>query len=338
MKVIVLIYISDISNIEEFISIIKEKSFLARILCRIIKSKKLKNIIKKIVYKIYLRKKFYYIKEDTILMYGIKVNLINIIYNKRNLDKLILELSKKNVKNIVLSKKLKENKELINKLREKNIRVIDGRILYEVLIESMVDYIFKVQNANIHDSQITFLIKQNTKQRENTIEELTKKFKITNIVSDNKSKFTSLRNRLKLDYGIILNVVENAVNVVKNSDIIINYDTEEIKDLAFKKGSIIINIDSKEKIDSNYFSGINIRDYEIYIPDENRDFYKKYQNKFDISNIYESICVYEGLTMNEIKKKSIFDNLSIKYFIGNYGKISGRELINIIVNKYYEKA
>ena len=101
----------------------------------------------------------------------------------------------------------------------------------------------------------------------------------------------------------------------------------------FKKNVILLNIDTKEKIKSNLFSGINIRDYEIYIPKKETKFYKKYENKFYISDMYESICIYESLSMKEIESRVLSDKIELRYFVGNSGKIKGLEIKNTNAKK-----
>lgn len=326
-------YICEIKNDEELLKYIKNNIFI-NIIRKIIKYNIARDIILKLLNVIYSNKIIYCKDEECVVSYGFKVNLIFLIYNKKNLEHLKKKLIEQKVKHVVLSKELKENIELKKTLKSIDIDIIDGRILYEVLIEDMIKYIFKITGLKMEESEISILINKLTYEREKIINYLAKRFKIVSIVTENKNKFENLKSKIKIQYGNILNVIESLNMGIKRADVIINYDIEKIGDITNLRDNIVVfNIDTKERINSNYFSGINIRDYEIYIPEIEKIFYKKYEDKFYISDMYESICVCENLTMSEISNKAHRDKIKIRYFIGNNGKIKGMELKNINAKK-----
>ena len=214
-------YICDIQNEKELYKYLHKNKFLI-LIERIVKNRKLKAIILKVIYKFYSNKIIYYKDEENLLNYGIKVNLMFLIYNRKNFSRLLKIIERENMKNVVLSKNLKEDVELVNELKNRKISIIDGRILYEALIKNMIEYIFKIKGNRIQESEITFLITKNTIERQNIIDYFAQKFKITNIVTDNKLKFEELKNNLRVRYGIILNVSENLNFGVKNADMVVN--------------------------------------------------------------------------------------------------------------------
>ena len=262
--------------------------------------------------------------------------LINIIKIKKEknknlkLNKIIKIIKKYNFKNVILSNNLYNDDKIKDILINNKINIIDGKTLYEALLFKIVEKISIMQKTKIEKYELSILIKEKNEIRVSNIIKLAKKCKILNIITNNIKQFEKLEKYLKNKYGIILNVTTNTDKSLLNSNIIINLDYlfDEFSNINLPRKTIILNIKNNIKIYSNFFEGINITDYLIYLPEK----YNKIVNLIENINpvfLYEAVIIEENLIQSELERKINFDKIDIKYFLGNNGKIRGREFLKV---------
>ena len=261
------------------------------------------------------------------------ISKINIRREKnRNLRILrnIKKIKKYNFKNVILSNNLFNNDKLKKVFINNNINIIEGKFLYESLLYKSIEYISNIQRMDMEKYEISILIKYKNNIRISGIIELAKKCKIINLITDNIRQFDRLEKELKKEYGIILNVTTNKEKSLLNSNIIINLDflLDEFSQCAMPRKAIIFNIRNNLKIYSNFFEGINITDYLIYLPQKYNKIVKLLEDVNPIL-LYEAIIIENNLIQSEIERKLKFDSVEIKCFLGNNGIIRGREFLKV---------
>lgn len=272
-------------------------------------------------------------KKDTIINKNKLINIIKIKKEKNKYSKLIkiIKIIKKyNFKNVILSNNLYNDDKIKDILINNKINIIDGKTLYEALLFKIVEKISIMQKTKIEKYELSILIKEKNEIRVSNIIKLAKKCKILNIITNNIKQFEKLEKYLKNKYGIILNVTTNTDKSLLNSNIIINLDYlfDEFSNINLPRKTIILNIKNNIKIYSNFFEGINITDYLIYLPEK----YNKIVNLIENINpvfLYEAVIIEENLIQSELERKINFDKIDIKYFLGNNGKIRGREFLKV---------
>ena len=261
------------------------------------------------------------------------ISKINIRREKnRNLRILrnIKKIKKYNFKNVILSNNLFNDEKLKKIFINNNINIIEGKFLYESLLYKSIEYISNIQRMGMEKYEISILIKYKNNIRVSGIIELAKKCKIINLITDNIRQFDRLEKELKKEYGIILNVTTNKDKTLLNSNIIINLDflLDEFSQCAMPRKAIIFNIRNNLKIYSNFFEGINITDYLIYLPQKYNKIVKLLEDVNPIL-LYEAIIIENNLIQSEIERKLKFDSVEIKCFLGNNGIIRGREFLKV---------
>ena len=261
------------------------------------------------------------------------ISKINIRREKnRNLRLLrnIKKIKKYNFKNVILSNNLFNDEKSKKIFINNNINIIEGKFLYESLLYKSIEYISNIQRMDMEKYEISILIKYKNNIRVSGIIELAKKCKIINLITDNIRQFGRLGKELKKEYGIILNVTTNKDKTLLNSNIIINLDflLDEFSQCAMPRKAIIFNIRNNLKIYSNFFEGINITDYLIYLPQKYNKIVKLLEDVNPIL-LYEAIIIENNLIQSEIERKLKFDSVEIKCFLGNNGIIRGREFLKV---------
>ena len=232
-------------------------------------------------------------------------------------DKLLKQLKKDNIKNIVISKKDKQNKEFINNIYSNNMNILDGKILFKHLIPQIVEYLSEVLETNIEDIEITILVNDYSRINLYYINKLISNTKRINIITNNVKKFKSFADSLYTKEAITVPVMNNRNKSLINKKHIINIDftEEQLKKYKVNRNATIINIENNIKDINKTFTGISINDYELNI--------KKQENDFELNEIYESYII--GKKIEEIQRKLHEDNIKIINFIGKRGIINVNE-------------
>ena len=201
----------------------------------------------------------------------------------------ILDLNLSNM--IILSNKLKQNKDFVNLLYSKDINIVQGRFLFKLLIEKIVDKICIKNKIIKEQSKIGIIINYASNIMLEKIENLAKNFKILNIVTNNINKFRLLQKKLLEEEGIIINITNNKKKALLNSDIILNVDfpEETLNRYVINSNSILINLEENIKLNKKIKI---INDFDVELKkgtkieeDLVKDIYKNYDLK-DLLEIY----------------------------------------------------
>lgn len=230
-------------------------------------------------------------------------------------------LEKTGCKKICVSKKIKEQTEYINDLRIFNIEIIEGKWLFSILINKILDYITNKNKIKKSDTTISILINKLDKDYiYEHIKNIIKEYKTVNIITNNTSKFKKLEEEIYQKDGIMINISNNKKKSLVRSKIILNIDfsNELINQYNLPENSIIININNKVKIAKKRFNGININDYEIKYLNIDEFDYDKY-SLYEQKDIYES-QIYQNQPFEYIKRKIERDKVEIAYLQGNKNK------------------
>ena len=232
-----------------------------------------------------------------------------VLINYKLNGKIIKELNKLNIKNIILSKEIKKEKEFINLLYSNNFNIINGRNLFKKIIYILIEEKIKKQNLKMQEKQISIMTNKLDTYNKNLIKSLSKKFKTLNVVTNNISYFVALKEQLWEEEGIVIIVTNNKKKALSKSDIIINIDfPEELVNIYnIYNEAILINLEEEIKIKKKRFTGQIINDYKIRAKEGsklseflNNEEYKKYAAK-DLAEVYiannpeelQNIIIYE---------------------------------------------
>lgn len=238
---------------------------------------------------------------------------------ERKIKKLAKQMQKYKIKTAILSEKLYNIEILKNELYAMNINILDGKYLFKLLIEEIIQYICKKTNINIEKTEVSFLTNDVSNINKEIIISLAEKVKTLNIITNHINEFECLEDYLYNEKGIIIKISNNYKTALSKTNIIINMDFPEeiINKYYIPSKCIIINTKGRIKIKTKQFNGININDYNIIIP-------KKYTiDGFSNKAIYESNLLDKKYEMS--RRQIVEDKVRIKNLIGEKGTINNRE-------------
>lgn len=254
--------------------------------------------------------------------------------NQKIKNKKLLKLYKKiNIKNledkfVVLSNELNKDERTLEVLYKNRLQVLDGRWLFNVLIQDITEYTANVKGRRLKEQAVSILVNNPNDITKSNIKNLAKEIKNLKIVTNNNKYFRKIEEQLYEEMGIPISIVNNKKKSLLNSDIIINIDfsEKEINKYNLNRNSIIININSNININSKAFSGINVNWYKIKVSDEYTDLFKEYnlENSFDINILYESL-IYSREKLDGIRRMLKKDKVKMEYLIGTKGEIQEAE-------------
>lgn len=244
--------------------------------------------------------------------------------NKKN-EKVIKKLSQyfnnNNIKIIVLEQTLMENANIKNIIYSNNINILDGTRLDKFLVYNLVQKIYQYKKTNIQAGEITLLINENDDINVETIIMLAKEIKRLNIITNDIKKFRKIVDYLYEELGILIKLSNNVKTNLRSSDIIVNIDFPEeiVNKLEIPNNAVVLNIPKNINIKSKKFSGINIKAWEIEVPD------KYILERFNTSIMYEA-SLYTKPVM-KVFEQIQNDDIKIKKLIGVNGVINAKEFI-----------
>lgn len=243
--------------------------------------------------------------------------------SEKVITRLIKKLHDKKIKYIVLSNELLKNNILKENLINNKIDILDGRILYRILLSNIIDTICYYKNTNMQKEKITILVDETNEINLNNILEIAQKAKTVNIVTNFSYRFNKIINYLYEELGILIRISNNIKRDLVNSNIIINIDFNAlmINRYYINTRAIILNIPPNIEIASKKFTGININSYNIIIPEG----YKL--NNFDDKYVYEAAI--KNKTITEIQKQIRKEKIKIKNLVGKNGIINKNEFLSI---------
>lgn len=232
----------------------------------------------------------------------------------------------------VISKEL-SNGNICKIMNEYSLGYITEEKAKKVLIIPVLQYISKLQKKDINSLDISILVNDNSEINLLLIEEISKIVKSIKIVSLNIYKFRKLEEKLYNDEGIAIQFSNSYKKSLEKSNIIINFDFNEIEinEYNIYNNAIIINCYKDNiKIKSRLFEGIVINSYDITID-------KELMQKFKDINIYynyKNIILYATLLKDRNIIISYQNNdeecVRIKNLIGNNGVINKKEFKNML--------
>lgn len=287
--------------------------------------------IKKIIF--ILKNMFNIVTKKNIEGYNIWVLPIREKYRDDKIRNIIRKKLKIDNNTYVISKEL-SNSNICKIMNEYSLEYITEEKAKKVLIIPVLQYISKLQKKDINSLDISILINDNSEINLLLIEEISKIVKSIKIVSLNIYKFRKLEEKLYNDEGIAIQFSNSYKKSLEKSNIIINFNFNEIEinEYNIYNNAIIINCYKDNiKIKSRLFEGIVINSYDITLD-------KELMQKFKDINIYynyKNIILYATLLEKDKNiiisyKNNDEECVRIKNLIGNNGVINKKEFKNML--------
>lgn len=230
-------------------------------------------------------------REDRVLI-NEKCNNLSFKQKIKLVKKIQKVLRQNQVNKIVLSKNLKKDKDLVDLFYSNGFDIIDGKILYKLLIKEVLKKICTKNQIKEKEKQISIAVNEINTFTLNLVETLAKEFKVVNVVSSNMNYFKRLKEKLWEENGMIITLTNNKKKACAKSDIILNMDfpQELLNQYTIYENSILINLEEKVKIKKKRFHGKVINDCEIALKKDsniaNALEREEYQN-FDLKDLAE---------------------------------------------------
>lgn len=225
-------------------------------------------------------------------------------------------LKKAHGNQVVVSKLIKNQEEYLNYLNSYNIRIVQGKWLFELLVNDVLEYIVDKKRLKKEQIKVSILVNDMSDIMLENIKQIIRQYKRVNIVTNHLERFKKLEEQV-LEEGIMITVSNNKKKSLAKSEIILNVDfpTELINKYNLYEQAIIVNIKSDVEINKKRFNGININDYEIQFKDfEDFDYDK--DNLYDKKDLYE-VMSYKKQPYIYIRRKVISDKVKIIKLVGN---------------------
>lgn len=260
----------------------------------------------------------------------IKENIIELpiraeskIKNNKN-KKIVKKIKENNVKITVLSNELVKYEQFKNELYSNNINILDGKFLFKVLSKDILECICKKIKLDVNSLEIAVLVNDENDLNKSIIIDLAKEVKSLNIITNNIKDFKQIEELLYDEEGIVMKISNNKKKGLIKSKVIFNLDfcEEDINSYSVPENCIIVNTFNPIKIKTKKFNGINVKDFNIIIPEK----YK--MQGFSDEVVYESI-IY-NLDYTEVREKILEDKIRIKDIIGENGEIQEGELNKLL--------
>ena len=105
-------------------------------------------------------------------------------------------LEKANTKQVVVSKAIKKQKEYLNYLHMYDLKIIDGKWLFEVLSSQVLEYIVEKKDLKKEKIQVSILINEVTDPILENIKQIVRQYKRANIVTNHREKFKNIEKQI----------------------------------------------------------------------------------------------------------------------------------------------
>ena len=221
-------------------------------------------------------------------------------------------LEKTDCKTVIVSKYLKGQEKFMELLNNYMINVIDGKWLFSVLSDRVLDYIVNKKNLKKEEVNVSFLVnKDYSDYLIENIKKVVNTYKSINIVTPNLGKFKKLERDILEKEGTMITVTNNKKKSLMRSKIILNVDfkTNEINKYNIPDDSIIVNFKGDVDINKKRFNGLNINDYEISYENSEEFDYDKSRLYFQ-KDIYEA-GIYKRQPYEFIERKINRDKVEV---------------------------
>lgn len=276
------------------------------------------NLLKKIIIFYRKRTKYISIKNEE---YGEFIRIQKL--DQKTLMKLEKILNVNSVKNIYLSKRI--NNEIDEILKKNKIIKKDGNDLKIYLIEELLEYICLKKDEILAKQEVSFMINNNNPIISFNIQNVAKKVKNINVITNDFKQFKTLEQKLYQENGIILNISNNYKKSLLNSNVIINIDfsSEEMNKYLIPKYTCIYNLKKENITYKKGFEGINIEDFK-YVINKNMKIKNSAFKQFDNELLYESLILKNSNPINVFNSLKN-DNVQIVELYGKNGIIRKKE-------------
>ena len=257
-------------------------------------------------------------KEEDVIFLPVKQNMK---VSLKKAKKIVKKLNESNINIVALSEELNNIKTLKNEIYLNNIKILNGKYLFKIVIKEIIEYICKKKNKQMKELELSFLANDYSNLNREIILNIVPEVKRVNIITKNINKFKDIESYLYNEHGIVIKISNNKYKDLLKSNIIINMDFDEdtINNYNIPQKGIVINVANETKIKSKKFNGININNYNIIMP-------RLYKVKgFEDKIVYESkIFNLEYIKAREQISK---DKIKIKDLIGEKSIINEKEFI-----------
>ncbi len=247
------------------------------------------------------------------------------IINERMLQKILDIMNEKDIDTVVCADALQRNELFMKWINNNNCNVLDGSWLMKFLMCDILEKIAYIKNIRIDSMEVSVFIKNFSDYHIEEIKVIAKRCKVLNIITDDVRKFEHIEKLLIEECGVMVNITGNIEKSSKRADVIFNFDfsKDELDKCNMKRNSILVQMNREEYIRKD---GIVIRFFKLNLPIRYDEKIAKF-NHFNKEILYESIVYYKN-SFNDIMTILRRDNVNIRYFIGNNGKISFREFLD----------
>ena len=203
-------------------------------------------------------------------------------------------LSKENSRQIVLENNLKKDNEIQNLLFSYNINICNSKWITKKMLKEIIEEIIK--RKQIPKTEISICINEIDTISENFIYEITKTFKIVNIITNHIGRFKKIEEEIYIKDGILINITNNKKRGLSKSKLIINIDfpKEIINQFQIYEQAIIIDLDGNTRIRKKRFNGSIISNFEFIFRKESK--LLKYIKENELSN-YDQRDICQALGM-----------------------------------------
>lgn len=213
---------------------------------------------------------------------------------------------------------------LMNLFKSYGCKVLDSTWLLSFLPIDIFEKISYVKNLNKNLLEVAVLINKKSDIGIANIRRLAVASKVLNIITNDVGSFRFLEKELVERYGILINVSSNKEKSCARADVIFNFDfsDKELNRCKMKVESVLVQLNGK-----NYDKreGIVIRNLKLKLPYK---FVEKFEclEHFDLQILYEGSIFYKT-SFENVRKLLKRDNIQIRYFIGNNGRIAFNEFL-----------
>lgn len=219
-------------------------------------------------------------------------------------------------KKIVISEKIQKQEEYMNYLHTDHFEIVDGKWLFEVLANKILERVLEKKNLKKEETSISILMNDITDPMLFHLKNIAKEYKRVNIVTNHIEKFKRIEEQILEEDGIMITIGNNKRKGLSKSELILNVDfpSELINQYSLYEKAIMIHIRGNVKISKKRFNGISIQDYEISF-DYPEEFDYDKNTKYRECKIYEA-QINKKQPMQEIMKQIEKDKVKITKLIG----------------------
>ena len=194
-------------------------------------------------------------------------------------------------------------------LLENKIQIINGENLFKYLLDKIIKKVIFENNIKPEICEISIITNYLDSWLEILIENISKKYKMLSIVTDNSILFKNLEKKLFEKEGTIILITNNKKKSLLKSNIIINLELNEdqINKYSIYEKSIIISFKNNIKIHKKRFNGKIINNFEIELMKN---------SKINKELIIEEYSYYDIIDLAEVyiqNNKKEISNISINF-------------------------